>query len=249
MPNHLSCGNSQVVCPTVGHRDTIVQLANATALVTHRSRLRALPDGHAYALDLEAGEWCRLARERVNHCSAVLDHSRMYAWTAAHCAKGLGVDGVEAIPTGGQGSCRDANGNEALRVIFGLQNRTGLDDPLLGQQVYTCKSVTRVGEDVVKLELERPVPVSVAAAAPPIRAPSQQTDQIYRENTILIGFGFPHTSRLVAIPKGVIADQKHCEGTIDASFGHPHEPRRREIRRRYFCTSTDSLNGASGGPI
>ncbi len=250
-------GTSQsygLACPGPSHAERIERMAGAVALVTEAGFVRR--SGGNVLLDLLPAEHCKF--QSRSHCSGFLDVDRRHLWTAAHCLANLNLielpgTGRSELPDVGETIACPAGAG--FRAVFGLGRRTGEEQPLAPDSVYGCRTVTRTSHDTVKvlLDTDTGVPELLALSGMPIHEQPEAGGGDVPAGTRLTGFGFPHTARLAMLANGAVRPSTSCAATVASnSADSPDNPLPIDGGRSendYLCISTDTLSGASGGPV
>lgn len=243
-----------LTCPGPAHAKRLEQMAGAVALVTNAGFVRR--SSGDVLLDLLPAEHCKF--QSRSHCSGFLDVDRRHLWTAAHCLANLNLielpgTGRSELPEIGETiSCPPGAG---FRAVFGLGRRTGEEQPLAPESVYGCRSVTRTSHDTVRvlLDTDTDVPQRLAASGMPIYSAQDLAGGDIPPGTRLSGFGFPHTARLAMLANGAVRPPSYCAATVASnSAGDRNNPLPidgLQPEADYLCISTDTLSGASGGPV
>ena len=250
----LAMQTPRLSCPGPAHAERLEQMAGAVALVTNAGFVRRSRGN--VLLDLLPAEHCKF--QSRSHCSGFLDVDRRHVWTAAHCLANLNLietpgTGRSELPEIGETiSCPPGAG---FRAVFGLAARTGEEQPLAPDSVYGCRAVTRTSHDTVRvlLDTDTGVPEWLALSGMPVYSGQDAAGGDVPYGTRLAGFGFPHTARLAMLANGAVRPSTFCAATVASnSAGTPDNPLPIDGGRPeddYLCISTDTLSGASGGPV
>lgn len=244
----------RIACPGPSHAERLQRMAGAVALVTEAGFVRR--SGGDMLLDLLPAEHCKF--QSRSHCSGFLDVDRRHVWTAAHCLANLHLidtpgTGRSELPDIGETiACPPGAG---FRAVFGLAARIGEEQPLAPGSVYGCRAVTRTSHDTVKVQLDTDtdVPQQLAASGMPVYSAQRAAGGDIPPGTRLAGFGFPHTARLAMLANGAVHPSSSCTATISSNSSKDRENPlpidSQKPEADYLCISTDTLSGASGGPV
>jgi hypothetical protein len=249
-----SSDGQRPTCPGEGHIERIKRMAGAVALITGSSFLYGSKDN--IRLGLRPAEHCRF--QSRSHCSGFLDADRQHLWTAAHCLTNLNLietpgAGRSALPEVGETTPCPAGAR--FRAIFGLGARQHDEQPLATGAVYGCRAVTRTGHDTVRIRLDTDtgVPEGLVAVGMPVHPDPSAAAADIPAGTRLVGFGFPHTARLARLNNGAVRPPSFCAATVASnsvlSDDNPLPVDHIRPEADYLCISTDTLSGASGGPV
>lgn len=263
-----SCFKPQVVDPArVGNKVNAVRML--TALVAGSPGvLRPVGDQIA-ARRLEK---CSpgVASVHTRHCTGLLEPPEGQAiWTAAHCllnpSSGLAEASLRDI---GVGESRPCSSETAFRAVslLGLTR----DDFIIPENfIRPCKNVERVADDIVRVALATPLPV-VPADGKVVEAwrlpESGEMEKLLVEGRRLYGTGFMQSAVLYDLMGGrampmedclvALAGRLNLVGDGPTPAGAPGLARLRAeipdgamIHQGYGCTSMDTMNGSSGGPV
>lgn len=211
-----------------------------------------------------------VAASPPRHCSGLLGADGRTVWTAHHCVMSPDLkmvgEALFGLETGQTGSC---DANTSLRVVSLL----GLiydDFQVPVSTIRTCRTVTRLSLDVVRVELSDPLPVALQPEVLPHywRLPQPgELERLLVPDRRLYGLGFQQSARLEDLMGGRLFPIPYCARTIAKlipKYSNLPEPadltsagaaivaRSSTTAMHYSgfaCMSLDTLNGASGGPV
>lgn len=211
-----------------------------------------------------------VASVHTRHCTGLLEPPEGRAiWTAAHCllnpSSGLAEASLRDI---GVGESRPCSSETAFRAVslLGLTR----DDFIIPENfIRRCKNVERVADDIVRVTLTTPLPVVRADGEvfESWRLPeSGEMEKLLVEGRRLYGTGFMQSAVLYDLMGGrampmedclvALAGRLNLVGDGPTPAGAPGLARLRAeipdgamIHQGYGCTSMDTMNGSSGGPV
>ena len=206
----------------------------------------------------------------VLHCSGIMEPDGKTVWTAAHCLRNGELSFVEEplrnIPAGEERLCSEST---LLRVVQ-LLGLTKDDFVVAPKLMSTCESITYFNPDVVRVRLTEALPASPldGVAFSPWRWPKVgELEQLLVDGRRLFGAAYPQSPEMRDIMGGRIMTVEHCYGTLAGLLGYRGEASstsevalavdrvKREAppgtisHKGYGCTTMDTMNGGSGGPV
>lgn len=193
---------------------------------------------------------CENQAIRPLHCGGLLSDDGRTVTTAYHCIESLAglyhVADDAPLLNLNVGESAACGPNSKFRLVTGAAFSDGLGDfPV--QAVKRCAEVARVGRDVAEITLSQKV-TRTRVSGMLLDSPAPDSQMVAGRR--VLSLGFPQTTQLKQGAAGFIAPNRQCALTFATEgIKLAHNAKEAIGQDGYFCSSADSFQGSSGGPI
>ena len=196
----------------------------------------------------------------TRHCTAFPNQSGTHVYTAAHCLTAIwgspDNDEIFELDLGAATNCEHITTAVFLARVWEKSSEGKFSD----QDVFYCKTVTKLGGDFVIVELDRPMPLELLSGLEKVIFPEEAAEifntpsdgQAFRRRAFSIGF--PRNYTLHTSVGGYFAPDSNCLATYEMFYASPYFMRSQEAEADEAdfglnCTSLDTFMGMSGAPV
>lgn len=197
------------------------------------------------------------------HCTGFLESDGASVLTAYHCVFQFMGSQLETGPIE-IGASAPCTSEDKIRFVSAPVAASHFDIPDYG--VARCESIMRLSNDIVRVKLDQQLPTapSIPGNVQQVRLPEVgEIENLLVDGRRLYATGYMQVAELRDIPGGIVLPVRFCSVALAGKLGRfvaDSEETVNELVAElssgqlfdasgYGCTSLDTMNGASGGPV